>query len=105
MAKINRKAIYEITNGRCVYCGCKLDFYNFHCDHILPKSKGGKDAGNLIPSCPDCNNIKSNMSIEQFRKTLEGFPYSSIKCRAICKYLGVKRKKVTFYFEKIGMEI
>lgn len=105
MGDINRKAIFNITNGKCAYCGCILDYYNFHCDHIKPKSKGGKVSGNLIPSCPDCNNIKSNMSIEQFRNTIDALQYNNIKGRIISKYFGLKRKKVTFYFEKIGMEI
>ena len=40
MAKIDRIAIKTKFNGRCAYCGNKLDFYNFQIDHLVPKALG-----------------------------------------------------------------
>ncbi|MFR9547150.1 MAG: HNH endonuclease [Rikenellaceae bacterium] len=49
---------FKITTGDiCAYCGEKSD--NMALDHILPKSKGGKDSGdNLIKACRKCNSSK-----------------------------------------------
>lgn len=99
----SRKEVFEITQGKCFYCGCKLDFDNFHCDHFVAKSIGGKKGNNLVPACVDCNLSKSDMTLEQFRDYLENLCYSSMKGRMLRKYLGIKRKKVEFYFEKIRL--
>lgn len=51
-----RFEILERDNHTCQYCGGKPPEVRLHVDHILPKSKGGKDTrGNLITSCRDCN--------------------------------------------------
>jgi len=37
-------------------CGCQLDKYDFHIDHVVPRSRGGLDTpDNLQLLCPDCN--------------------------------------------------
>ena len=100
MSSINRKKVYEITNGKCFYCGCKLDFDNFHADHLEAKSKGGKQHKNLVPSCPECNMCKSDMTIEEFREKLENILVSSFTGRIIKKYYKPKKHNITFWFEE-----
>lgn len=51
-------------------------------DHELAKANGGEDTeDNLVLSCPRCNSLKSNMSLDQFRERmkwqLSGMPYFS----------------------------
>lgn len=47
----------------CVYCGKPASTV----DHIIPKSKGGKDvAWNLVPCCKLCNSSKSNKDLVDF---------------------------------------
>ena len=62
-----RTAIYRKTNGRCANpdnnprCVDECQWDNFHADHIIPHSKGGKttvENGQLL--CPSCNLKKSN---------------------------------------------
>lgn len=49
----------ESQNGKCYWCGCKLDTY--HVDHIIALSKGGSNGPeNLCCACPDCNLSKHN---------------------------------------------
>jgi len=56
----------------CVYCGKTR---NLQLDHIIPKNKGGKDAGeNLVLACRSCNASKNDTDlIEWFSKKGE-FP-------------------------------
>jgi hypothetical protein len=49
-------------NGKCQYCGETKIPGEFHVDHILPKSKGGKDElENYILACKSCNVRKNNL--------------------------------------------
>lgn len=59
------------TNSKCAYCGIdllSLDNFNSTIDHIIPKSKGGREnIDNLLPCCRTCNTSKGKKSIEQYR--------------------------------------
>ena len=69
--------IFNRDNFTCQYCGrnIKKDNIKLHCDHIIPKIKGGKDIpGNLITSCEDCNLGKSDCLLnkrESIKDTME----------------------------------
>ena len=95
-----RKKIFNMTNGRCFYCGCELDFDNFHMDHFIPRSSGGKQENNLVPSCPDCNLSKGSLSIEEFRKKISGLITETHTGRIIGKYYQPKITEIKFYFEE-----
>ena len=97
MAK--RKEIFNRTNGRCFYCGCYLDFDDFHVDHYIPKALGGKGGGNLVPSCVDCNLSKAELTVEEWRKKLEQILDSTAAARMIKKFYNLKPKKIKFFFE------
>lgn len=101
MADQSRRRIFNLTNGRCFYCGCKLDFENFHKDHFKAKSKGGKALNNLVPACPDCNIMKSNLGVDSFRKKLNELLHDNIHGRLIAKYYGINEKEIKFYFEEV----
>ena len=82
----------------CYYCGCFLHKKNFSTDHRIPKSKGGSNRKeNIIICCKFCNELKSDMSEEEFRDlfTVEEIQYLktlSVKDRR--KYLRTKRKNL-----------
>ena len=95
-----REKVFLVTNGKCFYCGKKLNFNNYHIDHFIPKSKGGKGGDNLVPSCPDCNLFKFNSDIEEFRQRIGDLLDKDIKGRMIKNFCGIKQRKITFYFEK-----
>lgn len=61
---LSRRNIFKRDGMRCQYCGKK----NVHLtiDHILPKSRGGRDEWeNLVTSCDTCNNFKGNRTPEE----------------------------------------
>lgn len=71
-------------------------------DHYIAKSSdgGGLEEGNLVPSCPECNLCKGNLTIEEFREKLSKDIFNSFQGKMIKKYYKVKPKKIQFYFEK-----
>lgn len=59
--------LYKETNGTCIYCGTPLIPNCATLDHIFPRSLGGTGAKkNLVLSCPDCNNDKGNMPVDEY---------------------------------------
>jgi len=61
--RLNRKRIYKRDNNQCVYCGSEK---NLTIDHIIPRSRGGKNTWtNLITCCSSCNLKKANKTPEE----------------------------------------
>lgn len=59
--EISRKNIFRRDGHRCQYCGTKSSPMTI--DHVVPKSKGGKDTWeNLVTACFKCNNRKGDVS-------------------------------------------
>lgn len=57
---LSKENIYKRDSYTCVYCG-DTDKNTLTIDHIIPKSRGGKNRwDNLVTSCYSCNNIKGN---------------------------------------------
>jgi CRISPR/Cas system Type II protein with McrA/HNH and RuvC-like nuclease domain len=60
--RANRNRIYKRDNYECVYCGSHR---NLTLDHVIPKSRGGKnDWTNLVTSCFKCNLKKADKTPE-----------------------------------------
>jgi hypothetical protein len=56
--RVNRQRILKRDNHSCVYCGNKRDLT---IDHLIPKSKGGKNTwDNLVTCCISCNSKKGD---------------------------------------------
>jgi 5-methylcytosine-specific restriction endonuclease McrA len=61
-----RKRLHLIKewNRTCIICG--EEFAHLACvtrEHIVPRSKGGKQADNIAPSHYNCNNIRADKSL------------------------------------------
>lgn len=67
---LTRENVYKRDGYECVYCGNgnkKL----LTLDHVIPKSKGGKDSwDNLVTACTRCNNEKSDLTLEEYGKDI-----------------------------------
>lgn len=95
---------------KCGYCGVDLP-KRFHIDHVVPfrSNKGSCDQLNLMAACPKCNNFKSILSVEQFRRELsyqsERAFKRSVNFRMAHKYGQIKLTPhdIVFYFEKLGL--
>ncbi|MGG3772955.1 HNH endonuclease [Heyndrickxia faecalis] len=58
-----RKLIFQRYGESCFYCGESADTI----DHIIPKSKGGLSSfSNCVPACSKCNEVKDNMTLDDF---------------------------------------
>lgn len=54
-----RRAIIDVWDECCAYCGCRPDKITL--DHVIPKVKGGATQwSNLIPACTSCNGSKGH---------------------------------------------
>ena len=97
-----RRKIFNMLDGRCFYCGCELNYEDFHLDHFKPKSSGGTRNDNLVPSCTQCNLFKSNLDIESFRNKIAMLPFDDFHGKIISKYFNIQPKPIVFYFEEVG---
>ena len=79
--KINRNRLFRRDEYQCVYCGNKK---NLTVDHILPKSRGGKNTWlNLATCCSSCNRSKGDKTPEEanmrmLRKPFEPTIFSDV---------------------------
>ena len=88
-----RAKILAMFNQRCAYCGCMLDDENATIDHIIPRAKGGTNCyENLFPACGKCNWMKTDMSIEEFRKFI---------IKKINAVFPIGLECVEFYYESV----
>ena len=65
--------IFDRTTGHCAYCGKPLEREgNWHIEHIVPASRGGKYIGmsNYLPACPSCNIRKHCRTVDEYREYL-----------------------------------
>lgn len=67
-----RKAVWDLTGGRCAYCEIALkpdgcDGGAFVVEHVVPVSAGGPDnLANYVAACGACNSGKSNGHVLDF---------------------------------------
>jgi hypothetical protein len=60
----------------CAYCVQRFRFDQLDMEHIVPRSKGGKDSWmNLVAACKACNNRKGNRTPEAAGMKLHYVPY------------------------------
>lgn len=97
---MNRLKIFDMTGGRCYYCGCKLDVKTFEVDHYAPRALGGKDKNNCVPSCRECNSFKSCKTIEKFRSDLQEIANRNLHTKLLTKYHVYAPKQIVFWYEK-----
>ena len=61
-----RFGILKRDNFTCQYCGRKAPEVALEVDHVIPKSKKGKDVDeNYVTSCWECNRGKAGSLIEK----------------------------------------
>lgn len=107
LTKEERLDIYNKYNGRCGYCGEKIDIKDMQVDHIVALRVGGTDTlDNMICACRSCNHYKSTYTLEVFEKQLQEIPNrlirDSVIFRIALRYglIEIKDKEIEFYFKK-----
>lgn len=70
---LTRRNVLRRDGHRCQYCGAAE---RLTLDHVLPRSRGGKDAwDNLVAACTPCNNKKGNRTPEEAGMPLRRRPF------------------------------
>lgn len=73
---VERKVLYGRDRHICAYCGEKFKQYNLTIDHIIPKSRGGKNIWmNAVAACKPCNHYKAARTPEEAGMPLLFVPY------------------------------
>lgn len=55
----------------CAYCNTSIDNLSRTVDHLYPKSRGGILSNkNKVPACGDCNKLKADMNVKEFRRAV-----------------------------------
>lgn len=71
--KVNRRRIFKRDDYTCQYCGSKK---NLTIDHVVPRSRGGKNTWkNMVTCCFRCNSNKGNLTPEEAGMKLKVKPY------------------------------
>ncbi|MEZ4700874.1 MAG: HNH endonuclease [Rhodothermales bacterium] len=83
---LSRKNVLRRDGYRCQYCGNRE---SLTVDHVLPKSRGGKDTWeNLVAACTPCNNRKGNRTPEEARLELRRQPFRPSQVMFIRDFIG-----------------
>ncbi len=83
---LSRKNVLRRDGTRCQYCGTREQLT---VDHVLPKSRGGKDVWkNLVAACIRCNNRKGNRTPEEAEMLLRRQPFRPSHVMFIRDYVG-----------------
>jgi len=111
--KIDRQAVFNKYNGHCAYCGEPITLKTFQVDHFNSKRMSYQYPDtdvdrfdNLMPSCRKCNNHKSSMNIDLFRREIGRQVERLMKNTQFQRALRYGQVKITespivFYFESL----
>lgn len=90
--KYSRKNVFHRDDNTCQYCGTEFPKKDLTVDHIIPRSRGGKNSfTNIVAACRDCNSRKGNKTPEEAGmnllknpaspkwKSYTGLPFSKAK--------------------------
>lgn len=83
------------SGGRCALCGATKDEVPLEVDHIIPRSRGGKnELSNLQVLCSRCNRAKGNKDATDFRDRPE---LESVPGCSFCEPTEIERKNGSVY--------
>lgn len=73
---LNNAALFARDQWICLYCGADGRRQTLTRDHVVPTSKGGKDAWeNVVAACIACNSRKGNRTPQQAGMPLLAVPF------------------------------
>ncbi len=73
---LSRRALFARDKNLCLYCGNEYPVSKLTLDHVVPKSKGGRNTWvNAATSCHRCNSHKADRTPEEAHMPLLALPY------------------------------
>lgn len=91
LQQVSRKNIFVRDGYRCMYCGQRAPKAVLELEHVIPKSRGGKNSWeNLVAGCHDCNQKKRDRTPEEAGMKLihKPLPQTIHTSRFLLKQLG-----------------
>ncbi|MDX1617205.1 MAG: HNH endonuclease [Balneolaceae bacterium] len=83
---LSRHNIMKRDGNRCQYCGSSR---NLTIDHVIPRSRGGRDSWeNLVTACDECNVEKGNRTPEEANMALRKKPFRPVHITFLQSILG-----------------
>jgi len=83
---LSRHNIMKRDNKKCQYCGASR---NLTIDHVMPKSRGGRDTWeNLVTACDECNVRKGNRTPDEAKMPLKRKPFRPVHITFLQSILG-----------------
>ena len=111
--KAIKEYVFTRDKGKCHYCINKA----VTVDHVIPKFNGGLDTPlNLVGCCKECNELKGNMSKDEFITRLKNGDYDyftrswkeHVKIKTLtkkCKTCGVEKETTLFPSQEVNCHI
>lgn len=73
---LTNDALFARDDYHCLYCGKAFPFPGLSRDHVVPKSRGGKDRWeNVVTACRRCNQHKGDRLLGEISMELIALPY------------------------------
>ena len=97
---LSRYNIYRRDDYSCVYCGSRE---KLTIDHVIPKSKGGKNTwDNLVTCCSSCNLNKSDRPLKEFLETtglkMRHLPYRPTYMEFLSQYKNIHSDWIPYVY-------
>lgn len=74
---ISNRLLFERDGHRCGYCGRRFGSSQLTRDHIIPRSRGGRDSWeNIVSCCKYHNNVKDDLTVYEAGLQLLIQPYT-----------------------------
>jgi len=73
---LTNRYLFRRDNHTCLYCGARFPVVQLTRDHIIPRSRGGKDTWtNVATACSRCNHAKGARTPEEAGMPLLAVPF------------------------------
>ena len=77
--KLTHSAVFRRDNHTCQYCAVHCAGSMVSIDHVIPKSKGGRNTwNNLVTACVPCNNRKGSKTLDECGMELIRLPFTPV---------------------------
>lgn len=87
----SRQNVYLRDKYTCQYCGQRVRESRLTLDHVLPKSRGGRNSWtNTVTACFPCNNKKGNRTPDEASMPLRRSPFQP----TVWEFMLARLKKV-----------
>ena len=74
---LSNRELFRRDSHLCLYCGHTFEVSELTRDHIVPRSRGGKDCWtNVITACKRCNHHKGSRLLNECGMELLALPYA-----------------------------